>query len=74
MLEVSITWDIPNFDKEEIDIQCPICKLENPVQFGEIRRRECIICRGCHSNIFLEDHLGTIHRFIKSIDNLENLL
>jgi hypothetical protein len=67
MLGISIKIEMPDFDRHEIEIDCPVCKLGNWVKLGEIRRREYSICRGCHSNIFLEDHMGGIQRFTRQL-------
>jgi transposase-like protein len=69
-LQISISFNIPNFDRKEIEIDCPLCKLGNWVQLGQIKRREYLVCRGCHSNIHLEDHLGGVQRVTKKLNNM----
>lgn len=68
MVSISIQVDIPNFDRVPIEIPCPICELHTWVTIGEIRRRDFTICRGCHANILLEDHLGSMHRSIRQLE------
>jgi len=70
MFDISIKFDIPNLDKHEIEIDCPICMLSTWVKLGEIRRRDYVICRGCHANILLEDHLGSLQRFTNKFNNM----
>jgi len=62
MLSLQVKVHFPDLDRRVIDVPCPRCELETPVQLGEIRRGEIIICRGCHANVYLEDHLGGVHR------------
>ena len=59
---------IPNLDRCEVEIECPICRLHSWVRLGEIRRRDFLICRGCHANILLEDHLGSLQKIIRTIE------
>jgi hypothetical protein len=66
MFSISIKVTIPNLDKRVIEVPCPVCKLHTWVRLGEIRRRDFAICRGCHANILLVDHLGQLHRFTRS--------
>ena len=63
MISFSIKIQLPNLDKHPIEIPCPICKLHTWVTFGEIKRGDFVICRGCHANIILIDHLGKVKRF-----------
>jgi transposase-like protein len=66
-MEISFKITIPDMDKKEVEIECPVCKLQNWVRLGEIRRREYLVCRGCHTNILLEDHLGSVQRIVRKI-------
>lgn len=69
MFKISIKIQMPNFDRHEIEIECPICRLNNWVRLGEIRRRDFSVCQGCHANLLLEDHLGSLQRTIREIEN-----
>lgn len=71
-MKISINFEIPDFDKHEIEIQCTVCRLHNWVKLGEIRRRDFTICRGCHYNILLVDHLGKYQKFIRSLEKTFN--
>lgn len=65
---------MPDFDKYSIEVDCPYCKLDTWVTIGEIKRNDFTICRGCHRNIILEDHLGSVTRGFRNIhDLLKNL-
>jgi len=70
MIEIKVMGSTINFDKHEHEIECPHCRLETWISFGEIMRNDFIICRGCHANIILEDHLGDFKKGIKTIENL----
>jgi hypothetical protein len=70
MVPISIKVSIPDFDRIPIEVPCPICELHTWVRLGEIRRRGFAICRGCHANILLEDHLGGVHRFVRSTEQV----
>lgn len=72
MIEIKITGPKINFDYNESEIECPRCRLETWISFGEIMRNDFTICRGCHSNIILEDHLGEFRKGIKTIEKLLN--
>lgn len=70
MFNTSIKVDMPDFDRHEIEIDCPLCRLGNWTTLGAIRRRDYLVCRGCHSNILLEGHLGSVHRFTAQFKNM----
>jgi hypothetical protein len=63
MFKLTVSVKIPNLDKHWIRIPCPVCDLETPATLGAVRLGDVIVCRGCHANIRLQDHLGTLHRF-----------
>lgn len=65
VFRLSITVDVPDMDKRPIEIPCPRCELHAWVRLGDIRRRDFVICRGCHATLRLEDHLGEVHRFVR---------
>ncbi len=69
MFSISLHINIPDFDRIPIEIDCPICGLHTWVTIGEVRRRDFTICRGCHANIMLEDHLGSVHRSFRNIQH-----
>jgi len=69
-MEISFEFSVPNFDRKEIEIDCPKCKLGNWAQLGQIKRREYLICRGCHLNILLEDHLGSVQMALNKLNRI----
>jgi hypothetical protein len=74
MFSISIKVEIPDLDKHSIEVPCPACRLHTWVRLGEIRRRDFAVCRGCHANLLLEDHLGGLHRFTRSLSGMfENI-
>ena len=62
--------NIPDLDRHQIEVQCPVCLLHMWVNLGEFRRRDFVICRGCHANILLEDHLGQVHRSVRDFEQM----
>ncbi len=62
MFELTVSVQIPELDRQGIEIDCPVCALETRVTLGEIRLGGVTICRGCHANVWLEDYLGEYHR------------
>lgn len=70
MVSISLEVSVPHFDRVPIEVPCPICGLHTWVKLGEIRRRDFAICRGCHANMLLEDHLGGVHRFVRDTERV----
>lgn len=70
MVSISLEVSVPHFDRVPIEVPCPICGLHTWVKLGEIRGRDFAICRGCHANILLEDHLGGVHRFMRDTERV----
>lgn len=62
MFSISIHIEAPDLSKHPIEVPCPQCRLHTWVTLGEIARREVAVCRGCHANLVLADHLGQINR------------
>jgi hypothetical protein len=73
-LSVSIgRW--PSLDRHQVEIKCPRCRLHTWVSFAQARRRDVVVCRGCHANIALRDDRASVHRAVRLIDTaFENLL
>ena len=78
MISFSIEVKIPNMDRRSIEIPCPHCGLHTWTTIGHVKRREFIVCRGCHWNIHLEDKdasmLRAIRRIRRSLKNLERII
>jgi len=74
-ISVSTSGTFESLDRHEIEIECSRCRLHTWVALGEIRRRDFTVCRGCHCTISLADHMGSVHRAIRGIDDaLRSLL
>jgi len=63
-----------NLAKQEIDFQCPKCNFYNSIYFQQARLRDVIICRGCKSNIRLDDQMNETRKAIRSINRAMNEL
>lgn len=62
MFSINFKFSFPDLDRRWIELPCPRCQLETSVTLGEVRLGGFAICRGCHANIHLIDHLGSYHR------------
>lgn len=56
-----------DFNKHEIEIQCPECSFYNPIWLKQARLRDTVICRGCKANIRLDDQMNETRKAIRSI-------
>lgn len=54
-------------DPVEIDVPCPKCDFSNPIWIKQARLRDVIICRGCKSNIQLDDHMNEVRNVVRSV-------
>ena len=67
-----------NIDSLSTDSTCPRCGFYNEFMFKQVRIRDVIICRGCHANIRLDDHVNSFRKARASISSalgdLENTL
>jgi hypothetical protein len=70
MLKIKITYTPPDTDKWMLNFPCPRCELETPITFGQVRREEYFICRGCHATIKAIDQLGSIQVFTQKMRTL----
>lgn len=68
MFKITLKITLPELNRYPIEIQCPRCELHNWVTLAEVVRRDYVICRGCHANILLIDHLGSFQRFIHDFE------
>lgn len=51
-----------DLDKVSLDLECPECQFSNPFFYRQARLRTVIICRGCKSNIRLDDQMNTCRK------------
>lgn len=67
-----------DLDHLEVEFKCPRCNFYNKILIKQARLRDVIICRGCKSNIQLDDQMNevrkTVRQFKKLIENLEKSL
>jgi hypothetical protein len=67
-----------NLDNIEIELQCPNCNFYNYILIRKARLRDVIICRGCKSNIQLDDQMNEVRKsvrnFREAMQKLENSL
>lgn len=54
--------------KHTIEIECPKCRFLNPIYFKQARLRDVIICRGCKSNIQLDDQMNECRKAIRCVN------
>jgi hypothetical protein len=57
-----------NLDAAELELVCPRCGFVNEFTFGQARLRDVIICRGCKSNIHLDDVDGSVQQAKMAIE------
>ncbi len=56
-----------NIDNETIEFPCPRCGFYNAIVFKQARLRDVIICRGCKSNIQLDDQMNECRKAERAI-------
>lgn len=56
-----------DLDTKTIAFQCPNCDFYNEAFLKQVRIRDVIICRGCKSNIHLDDYMNQYQRARRSI-------
>lgn len=47
-----------SLDRLSIDVPCPRCGFYNDIFLKQVKVRDVVICRGCKSNIQLDDYLN----------------
>jgi hypothetical protein len=63
-----------NLDAFEVNVDCPRCHFSNPIWIKQARLRDVIICRGCKSNIQLDDSMNTVRMGVRSVNSALNRL
>lgn len=58
-MEMKGDLDIDSFT---VDVECPRCAFFNPISIKQTRVRDVIICRGCKSNIQLDDGMNSVRK------------
>lgn len=70
-LSIKLEGDI-RADAIEVDVECARCHFQNPVWLKQARLRDVVICRGCKSNIQLDDSMNTVRKAHHSIRRAMN--
>ena len=65
-ISMELKGDI-NIDAFEVEIECPRCSFSNPVWLKQARIRDVVICRGCKSNIQLDDGMNSFRKVRRDI-------
>ena len=60
------------FDPQTLELQCPRCNFYNEFFYKQARLEDIIICRGCKTNIVLNDSIGSIKKANKEIQKTMN--
>jgi hypothetical protein len=55
-----------DLDNIKIEIQCPNCSFYNYIFIKQARLRDVIICRGCKSNIQLDDQMNEVRKSVRN--------
>lgn len=58
-----------SIDPLQIEFNCPECGFYNEATIKEVRIRDIIICRGCKSNIQLEDYMNEVRKAERQFRN-----
>lgn len=56
-----------NLDNQTIEFPCPLCGFYNAIFFKQARLRDVVICRGCKSNIQLDDQMNECRKAEQSV-------
>ena len=68
MFSISIKFEGDlDIDGIEVSIDCPLCGFANPIWIRQAKLRDVILCRGCKSNIQLDDHMNTVRKASESV-------
>ncbi len=56
-----------SLDNQTIEFPCPRCSFYNAIFFKQARLRDVVICRGCKSNIQLDDQMNECRKAQRAI-------
>ena len=65
-LQMKLEGEI-DIDGFEVEIECPRCDFANPIWMRQARLRDVVICRGCKSNIQLDDQMNTVRKAFQGV-------
>lgn len=66
-LSFKVTSNV-DLDRVRREVPCPCCGFYNGFFLKQVRLRETIICRGCKSNVQLDDHMNQYRKAVRSIE------
>lgn len=55
-------------DNTPVTAPCPVCEFYNTFTIKQARLRDMIICRGCKTNIQLDDHMNECRKATRQIE------
>ena len=58
-----------DIDSFELEIECPKCRFYNMIWIKQARLRDVVICRGCKSNICLDDNTNDVRKARRRINS-----
>ena len=56
-----------DIDRLEFAVKCPNCDFATKIFYRDARLRDVFICRGCKSNIQLNDHMNECRKVRKQL-------
>ncbi|MEN3313735.1 MAG: hypothetical protein V7645_3064 [Actinomycetota bacterium] len=68
MFSIKVTGSFRSLERHEFEVPCPRCSLHTWVSLRLVLRRDVAVCRGCHANILLIDHLGAVQQMVRRLD------
>ena len=57
-----------NLDKQSFEFECPKCGFYNKATIGQARGRDVVICRGCKSNVRMEDSMNSCRKAVRQVN------
>lgn len=55
-------------DNTPVSAACPVCEFHNTFTIKQARLRDMIICRGCKTNIQLDDHMNEGRKVTRQVE------
>jgi rRNA maturation endonuclease Nob1 len=55
-------------DNTPVSLACPVCEFHNTFTIKQARLKYMIICRGCKTNIQLDDRMNECRKAIRQIE------
>jgi hypothetical protein len=51
-----------NLDRHSFEFPCPKCSFYNSATVRQVRLRDILICRGCKTNLQLDDYMNSFRK------------